>query len=74
MKRKNCVIGQRVKVKNLVGADDEYFSEGDIGIIMRIDAAGDSELAVYVKFDDSDVTCGRSIYPSQLRKVKGDAS
>lgn len=74
MRRKNFVVGQRVKVKNLLGADAEYFSEGDTGIIMRIDDVGDSELHVYVKFDGSDVTCELFLYPSQLRKVKGDAS
>lgn len=74
MKRKNCVVGQRVQVKHLIGFDSEYFSEGATGIIMRIEDEGDSELHVYVKFDGSVETCERFIYPSQLRKVKGDAS
>ncbi|CAL1776601.1 hypothetical protein BRC_ANJCRFCP_CDS_0040 [Friunavirus sp. BRC001] len=74
MKRKNCVVGQRVKVKHLIGFDREHFSEGATGIIMRIDDVGDSELHVYVKFDGNNVTCERFLYPSQLRKVKGDAS
>ncbi|ASN73426.1 hypothetical protein FDI32_gp18 [Acinetobacter phage vB_AbaP_B5] len=74
MKRKNCVIGQRVQVKNLIGFDRDYFSEGDTGVIVHTDDTGDLELHVYVKFDGSDVTCERFTYPSQLRKVKGDAS
>lgn len=74
MKRKNCVIGQRVQVKHLIGFDRDYFSEGDTGVIVHTDDTGDLELHVYVKFDDSNVTCKRFLYPSQLRKVKGDAS
>lgn len=74
MKRKNCVVGQRVEVKHVIGLDEDHFSEGATGIIMCIDAVGDSGLHVYVKFDGSDVICGRYLYPSQLRKVKGDAS
>ncbi|UFJ83463.1 hypothetical protein [Acinetobacter phage vB_AbaP_ABWU2101] len=74
MKVKNCKVGQRVQVKHLIGFDREYFSEGATGIIVRIDDGEDSELHVYVKFDGSDETCGRFIYPRQLRKVKGDAS
>uniref|UniRef100_A0AAU8L002 Uncharacterized protein n=2 Tax=Viruses TaxID=10239 RepID=A0AAU8L002_9CAUD len=74
MKSKNCVVGQRVQVKHLIGFDKYHFSEGATGIIIRIDDVGDSELHVYVKFDGSVVTCDRFLYPSQLRKVKGDAS
>ncbi|URQ05071.1 DNA-binding protein [Acinetobacter phage AB_SZ6] len=74
MKRNNCVVGQRVQVKHLIGFDREHFSEGATGIIMRIEDEGDSELHVYVKFDGSVETCERFIYPNQLRKVKGDAS
>lgn len=74
MKRKNCVVGQRVQVKHLIGFDDSYFSEGATGVIERVDDTGDLELHVYVKFDGSDETCKRYLYPSQLRKVKGDAS
>ncbi|APW79799.1 DNA binding protein [Acinetobacter phage vB_AbaP_AS12] len=74
MKCKNCVVGQRVQVKHLIGFDKDHFSEGDTGIIMRTDDVGDSELHVYVKFDGSVETCDRFLYPSQLRKVKGDAS
>ncbi|WPD49424.1 DNA-binding protein [Acinetobacter phage YZ2] len=74
MKRKNCVVGQRVKVKLLVGFDVDHFSMGDTGVIMRTEDTGDAEPHVYVKFDGSDGTCERFIYPSQLRKVKGDAS
>lgn len=74
MKIKNCNVGQRVQVKRLIGLDYLNFSEGATGIIMRIDDVGDSELHVYVQFDGSDETCERFLYPSQLRKVKGDAS
>ncbi|ASN73476.1 hypothetical protein P1_15 [Acinetobacter phage vB_ApiP_P1] len=74
MKLKNCVVGQRVQVKHLLGLDEDHFSEGDTGIIMRTEDTGDIELHVYVKFDDSNETCYRFLYPSQLRKVKGDAS
>ena len=74
MKRKNCVAGQRVQVKHLIGLDYLNFSEGATGIIMRIDDVADSELHVYVQFDGSDETCERFLYPSQLRKVKGDDS
>lgn len=62
MKAKNCKVGQRVQVKHLIGFDKDHFSEGDTGIIMRIDDdVLDSELHVYVKFDGSDETCGRFI-------------
>ncbi|QGH71537.1 hypothetical protein ABK483_gp16 [Acinetobacter phage vB_AbaP_APK48-3] len=74
MKRKNCVVGQRVEVKHVIGFDADHFSLGDTGVIMRTEDADDAESHVYVKFDGSDETCGRFIYPSQLRKVKGDAS
>uniref|UniRef100_A0AAU8KWY1 DUF4926 domain-containing protein n=1 Tax=Acinetobacter phage vB_Ab_1137_KEN_02 TaxID=3143013 RepID=A0AAU8KWY1_9VIRU len=74
MKRKNCVVGQRVQVKNLIGFDRDYFSEGDTGVIVHTEDTGDSELHVYVKFDGSVEACERCLYPSQLRKVKGDAS
>ncbi|QOV07818.1 hypothetical protein fBA3_011 [Acinetobacter virus fBenAci003] len=74
MKCKNCVVGQRVQVKHLIGQDYNYFSEGDTGVIMRVADTGDLELHVYVKFDGSDETCVRYMYPDQLRKVKGDAS
>ncbi|ALJ97657.1 hypothetical protein [Acinetobacter phage IME-200] len=74
MKSKNCVVGQRVQVKFIIGFDADHFSIGDTGVIMRTEDTGDSEPHVYVKFDGSDETCGRFIYPIQLRKVKGDAS
>uniref|UniRef100_A0AAU8KVX9 DUF1918 domain-containing protein n=1 Tax=Acinetobacter phage vB_Ab_1137_KEN_01 TaxID=3143009 RepID=A0AAU8KVX9_9VIRU len=74
MKRKNCVAGQRVEVKHVIGRDTDHFSIGDTGVIMRTEDADDAEPYVYVKFDGSDETCRRFLYPSQLRKVKGDAS
>lgn len=74
MKRKNCVVGQRVEVKQLLGLDYLHFNEGATGIIERVADTGDSELHVYIKFDGNDETCKRFLYPSQLRKVKGDAS
>ncbi|UAW09827.1 hypothetical protein APK16_15 [Acinetobacter phage APK16] len=74
MKSKNCVVGQRVQVKHLIGFDREHFSEGATGVIERVADTGDLELHVYVQFDGSDETCERFLYPSQLRKVKGDAS
>lgn len=74
MKRENCVVGQRVEIKRLIGFDINHFNIGDTGVISRIDDTGDDELHVYVQFDGSDETCERFIYPSQLRKVKGDAS
>lgn len=74
MKRKNCVVGQRVKVKHLIGLDKRYFGAGAVGVITRTEDVRDTEIHVYVKFDGNDKTCERFLYPSQLRKVKGDAS
>ncbi|UAW09938.1 hypothetical protein APK86_15 [Acinetobacter phage APK86] len=74
MKVKNCKVGQRVEIKHLIGFDSNHFNKGDTGVISRIDDTGDVELHVYVQFDGSDETCERFTYPSQLRKVKGDAS
>ncbi|QQO92941.1 hypothetical protein CPT_Pipo_020 [Acinetobacter phage Pipo] len=74
MKRKNCVVGQSVEVKLVIGFDADHFSIGDTGVIMHTEDTGDTEPHVYVKFDGSVETCERFLYPSQLRKVKGDAS
>ncbi|QGK90364.1 hypothetical protein APK89_16 [Acinetobacter phage vB_AbaP_APK89] len=74
MKAKNCIVGQRVEIKHLIGFDRNYFDIGDTGVIERIDGRGGLEPQVYVKFDGSDETCKRFLIPSQLRKVKGDAS
>ncbi|UNI74943.1 hypothetical protein CPTAbTP3Phi1_015 [Acinetobacter phage AbTP3phi1] len=74
MKRKNCVVGQHVQVKHLIGLDNRYFCEGAIGVITHTEDTGDTEINVYVKFDGADEVCERFLYPSQLRKVKGDAS
>ncbi|QIW86332.1 DNA-binding protein [Acinetobacter virus vB_AbaP_AGC01] len=74
MKSKNCKVGQRVQVKHLIGLDKRYFGAGAVGVITRTEDVRDTEIHVYVKFDGNDKTCERFLYPSQLRKVKGDAS
>lgn len=68
MKRKNCVAGQRVKVKKKA-QDNGYFLEryrGKVGIIDHVDSDGD----VHVEFDDG-MDWGK---PHELKKVEGDAS
>ncbi|HCH8419232.1 TPA: hypothetical protein NNR24_004454 [Salmonella enterica] len=72
MKRKNCVVGQRVKVKKKSFGDRGYFYEtrrGETGVIERIDSDGD----VHVTFDKPELNddWGK---PYELKKVKGDAS
>ncbi|CAL4861361.1 hypothetical protein BRC2024_EJDNWAKA_CDS_0039 [Acinetobacter phage vB_AbaP_Fanak] len=75
MKSKNCVVGQKVEVKHLIGFDRDYFSRGDTGVITKVDHdIGDTEPHVFVIFDGLEKPCERFLYPSQLRKVKGDAS
>lgn len=56
MKRKNCVAGQRVQVKHLIGLDKRYFGAGAVGVITHTEDTGDTEINVYVKFDGSDET------------------
>lgn len=72
MKLKNCVVGQRVKVKKRSFGDDSYFyasRRGETGVIKRIDADG----AVQVAFDKP-FTADDWGKPYELKKVKGDAS
>ncbi|ADQ12715.1 hypothetical protein phiAB1_gp11 [Acinetobacter phage phiAB1] len=72
MQRKNCVVGQRVKVKKKSFGDRSYFFEtrrGETGVIKHIDSDG----YVHVAFDKPDLAddWGK---PYELKKVKGDAS
>ena len=72
MKLKNCVVGQRVKVKKRSFGDDSYFyasRRGETGVIKCIDSDGD----VHVEFDSPELAddWGK---PYELKKVKGDAS
>lgn len=70
MKRENCVVGQRVKVKKRE-QDNSWFLEryrGKVGVVERVDGDGD----IHVRFDcDDEIDWGK---PHELKKVKGDAS
>lgn len=75
MKYKNAVVGQRVVIKdNINMVDARYFKVGQVGTITRTDDDESSTKFCYITLDGEDVETERPMYPSQLRKVKGDAS
>lgn len=70
MKSKNIVVGQRVEVKKLMGADEYYkIKVGAKGTITRLDAAFAGHERCYITYDGTTTECTRVMIGEQLRKA-----
>lgn len=74
MKYENAVVGQRVQIKKPYEGDKAYFSKGQLGTITRTDDDDSKIKHCWITLDGSSKETPRPMYPTQLRKVKGDAS
>lgn len=69
MKLKNCVVGQRVKVKDQDNTGFYSCLRGKEGVIVNIDDLDNGRLNVRVHFDDVGYDWGSH---KALKKVKGE--